>query len=192
MVGIQEMVSRTDFRLKITVNFWSEKMKVAISIVLCLLSLLVFPSYASMKEEHKDQSTTVSTHEVYLEITDLKSIKNIKLVSDIEDEDWKFLPDQLKSLDISNINYISEAGLRKIREMNIENLNISNLNLHDDALQFLPQGLKRLDVSGNPMGGSGLKHLPHDLEWLNIKNTLIFKKATDRFLSDRSNLTIIQ
>ena len=138
------------------------------------------------------QNTSASSHEVYLEMDHLKKISQtpVKFTTDVDDSEWDYLPSKLKTLDLSNINSLSEKGSQRIKGMIIENLNISNLNLYDDVLQNLPSGLKHLNISGNPMGGFGLQYLPETLEEIDVKNTLISEKAIAQYLSDRLNLKI--
>jgi hypothetical protein len=140
------------------------------------------------------QNTSASSHEVYLEMDHLKKISStpVKFVTDVEDSEWDYLPLKLKSLDLSDINSLSEIGMAKIRSMTIESLNISNLNLYDDALQHLPSGLKHLNISGNPMGGFGLQYLPETLEEVNVQHTLISEEALSKYLSDRLNLKVVR
>jgi hypothetical protein len=153
---------------------------------MALLMGLFNVSYAT------NQNTSASSYEVYLEMDHLKKISStpVKFVTDVEDSEWDYLPLKLKSLDLSDINSLSEKGMAKIKSMTVESLNISNLNLYDDALQNLPAGLKYLNVSGNPMGGFGLQYLPETLEEITVKNTLISEKAISQYLSERLNLKI--
>jgi hypothetical protein len=138
------------------------------------------------------QNTSASSHETYLEMDQLKkiSLMSVRFTTDVDDSEWDYLPLKLRGLDLSNINSLSEKGMQKIKTMTVESLNISNLNLYDDALQFLPSGLKYLNISGNPMGGFGLQYLPETLEEINLQQTLIPDKAITQYLSDRLNLKI--
>ena len=133
-----------------------------------------------------DLETSSSSHED-LELTEkvLKPTK-WKLHSDISDEQWECLPTKVISLDISEINSISSAGLKKISTMTIEKLNLSNLYLVDDDLQFLPKNLKTLLIKNTFVGGCGLKHLPETVKEIDISNTTISIESLKACLKNKN------
>lgn len=146
-------------------------------------SILSFPSLIA-----SDLETSASSHEDF-ELTEkfLKPTK-WKLHADISDEQWKCLPTKVSVLDISEINHLSEAGLKKIASMEINTLNLSNLKLVDENLQFLPKGLEKLSLKNTLVKGYGLKYLPETLEELDISDTIINIEFLKELL--KRNITI--
>lgn len=127
-----------------------------------------------------------------VELTE-KSLKPIKwkLHSDISEEQWECLPTKASVLDISDINSISKVGLEKISRMTINTLNLSNLQLVDKDLEFLPHRLEKLFLNNTLIGGYGLKYLPETVKEIDISNTTVSIEALKECLPNK-NIKIIK
>lgn len=158
----------------------------------CLLMTLLGASIVfSSNVMASDLETSASSHED-LELTE-KFLKPMKwtLHSDITDEQWDCLPTKASLLDISEINSISKVGLEKISMMTINTLNLSNLQLEDKDLEFLPHGLEKLFLNNTLIGGYGLKYLPETVKEIDISNTTVSIEALKECLPNK-NIKIIK
>lgn len=139
-----------------------------------------------------DLETSASSHGEFELTEEFLKPYNCVFSSYISDEKWEYLPTTVKSLDISKIGSISEVGLKKIANMKIDTLNLSNLALVDEDLQFLPKGLKKLLINNTTVKGEGLKYLPDTIQEIGITNTSISTEGLKELIKGikQRNITI--
>jgi hypothetical protein len=95
-------------------------------------------------------------------------------------------------LDISECALISSRGIAHLKDMAIEDLNVSWCNLDDSVIPILSSmvGLQSLNLSGNPISGDGFEKCAREMRLVDLD--LSYTAITDSQLKHLSQLDSIE